>query len=687
MKKLVLTLILALCASSLTAGEVMLNNTLSGDISIQDKIYWLKDTEGSLSFKDVHSGKAAAAFRKNSEKTSNFGYSSAAYWIRIKIRQKKNLSRPWFLKLAYPHIDVIDFYQLKSDGTFRYIKTGDALPFSSRKMESRNFLFPLNSPEKTYTVYLRLNSSGAINFPLSIIDSHTFHRQDHREQILYGILFGILLIMIVYNIFVFLSVRERVYIYYVSHIFFLTLYVSQLSGFGAEYIAHSLPLLNNIIDIFATFGALFTVGLFIIDYLETPRIVPKLNRIFTALTFLSGICMVLTPFIDRSNLLYFSAILPILLLLISIAISIIALKHHMRQAWFFLAAWGILIIATALLALSRLTGVESSFLNSFNLSIGIVFNVVFLSLGLADRINRMKNQLFELNIHLEDKVKRRTNQLEDALTEIETTNDHLQERNNELTTAQHIRRKDMAMAISVQNSFLPNVPPVSDKWDIAFMYQPMMGISGDFYDFYTEDGDLKGVGIFDVSGHGIASGLVTMIAKSVILRNFFEGEKLPLNEVMTKTNTNLQKEIGDVGNYITGVLLRFNDTRVEYANAAHNDIIIKRGGEVYFPEEKYQQRIAGAFLGIVDFNYDYESIEFELQKGDYIFLYTDGLNEARNLEDEIYNLEKISKSFETAPDASAQEVLNHIVLDYHEHLRDIIDQQDDITLIVLKKIG
>lgn len=113
----------------------------------------------------------------------------------------------------------------------------------------------------------------------------------------------------------------------------------------------------------------------------------------------------------------------------------------------------------------------------------------------------------------------------------------------------------------------------------------MTGISGDFYDFYSHDDELTGVGLFDVSGHGIASGLVTMIAKSVIFRKFSEGRDLPLHQVLAETNRELQSEIGDVDNYITGVILRFMENTIEYANAAHSDIMVRRGDEVFLPEK------------------------------------------------------------------------------------------------------
>jgi sigma-B regulation protein RsbU (phosphoserine phosphatase) len=78
----------------------------------------------------------------------------------------------------------------------------------------------------------------------------------------------------------------------------------------------------------------------------------------------------------------------------------------------------------------------------------------------------------------------------------------------------------MDMASNVQATLFPPTPPEVNGWDIAFVFRPMAGVSGDMYDFYTEGDTLNGVALFDVSGHGIASGLITMIARTVFQRNF-----------------------------------------------------------------------------------------------------------------------------------------------------------------------
>ncbi|HPL15551.1 MAG TPA: hypothetical protein PL180_02555 [Spirochaetota bacterium] len=130
--------------------------------------------------------------------------------------------------------------------------------------------------------------------------------------------------------------------------------------------------------------------------------------------------------------------------------------------------------------------------------------------------------------------------------------------NGKLLAAQEVAQRDLNMAVNVQRTFLPSEAPVSDEWELSYFLHPMAGVSGDFYDFYVLDGRLAGVGIFDVSGHGIASALVTMIAKSIIFRNFKKRTGPGLGGVFDRSNHELYHEIGMSGFYLTGILLRLS---------------------------------------------------------------------------------------------------------------------------------
>jgi sigma-B regulation protein RsbU (phosphoserine phosphatase) len=309
----------------------------------------------------------------------------------------------------------------------------------------------------------------------------------------------------------------------------------------------------------------------------------------------------------------------------------------------------------------------------------------------------LKNNLAEINIHLEEKVDERTKELqhakdeiEAAMEELEAINDRLTHTNQDLEDAQAVYRKDMLMAANLQSSLLPKNPPESKLYDIAMVYIPKAGVSGDFFDFFVENNNLIGVGIFDVSGHGIAPGLLTLMAKSIISATFLEHKDKNLGAVVEIINNKLITEIKDIDNYLTGVLLRFMDDRIEYINCAHPDVICKkvelnRTGKVL---DKTGERISGPFLGIdpraSQSNYSFKEITFKIKQGDCLLLFTDSLTESASAGGEEYGETRIMNSLNNAKDATAQEILNAVMSEFFNFLG-AEELHDDLTVILIRR--
>jgi predicted ATPase/serine phosphatase RsbU (regulator of sigma subunit) len=295
--------------------------------------------------------------------------------------------------------------------------------------------------------------------------------------------------------------------------------------------------------------------------------------------------------------------------------------------------------------------------------------------------------------NLEDKVTERTEELQktmeelrEALDELEVTNNNLTRVNRELEKANVQYQVDMELAGNVQTAFFPPEPPQSEDYDIAFKFKPMTEISGDFYDFYQIGDRIDGVGVFDVSGHGISSGLLTLLARSIISRNFdLNVERFGM--IMENINKELIDEISQVGLYITGILLRFKDGMVEYTNSGHPDLLYKsvkkRTVEKVISSEG--ESFVGPFLGIELLEEKFKSIKMEFNKGDCLLAYTDSLSETRNQQDEQYDEKRIIKSLQDAPDGTAREMLNYIMDQFYNFTKKRDDLRDDLTAILIKK--
>ncbi|OHD65859.1 MAG: hypothetical protein A2176_03335 [Spirochaetes bacterium RBG_13_51_14] len=300
---------------------------------------------------------------------------------------------------------------------------------------------------------------------------------------------------------------------------------------------------------------------------------------------------------------------------------------------------------------------------------------------MKEKLKQARKDLMDLNVSLEQKVKDRT-------AELRRANDNLAKLNRVLMSKDSIHRLELQMAASVQDRYLSRELPHSPDYDIAYVFRPKASVSGDFYDFISVDGRLAGIGLFDVSGHGIASGLITLLARSVIERTFRAHPREKIGTIMGLINRELINEIGDLDNYLTGVLLRFTDDRIEYANSAHGNIFYRSAASdrVRPVRARGDTVIQGHFLGVKNLDEEYRTITFRIRPGDSLFLFTDGMSVSMNEFHDYYRQEQIIDAIRQAPHGTAREALDFMLDDFYSFIGDPERAEDDITAIVVRKL-
>lgn len=262
----------------------------------------------------------------------------------------------------------------------------------------------------------------------------------------------------------------------------------------------------------------------------------------------------------------------------------------------------------------------------------------------------------------------------------------IKKKNRMLLEQRKIAERDLIMAERVQKSFYQNKAPITDLWDCAFIFRPMSSVSGDVYDFYyDENKNLTGVSLLDVSGHGIASALVGILAKSLAQQAFVSNKNKILNKVMSALDKSLAEEKGAVENYLTGVMIRINDDSLEYANAGHTEVLKKNGQIVTILGEK-NGNYRGSFLGIPDFPSEFSSVEISMQKGDTFLVYTDCLIESRNLAGDELGIDLLKKIFLKTKENKAKDILKSLIESF-DAFTEAVPVRDDLTVIVLKYKG
>jgi serine phosphatase RsbU (regulator of sigma subunit) len=202
-------------------------------------------------------------------------------------------------------------------------------------------------------------------------------------------------------------------------------------------------------------------------------------------------------------------------------------------------------------------------------------------------------------------------------------------------------------------------------------------------DVYHRQRNIDGVGIFDVSGHGLASGLVTMLVKNIIHQEFYKDTEVDLAEMLGRINSRIIQEKGEIKNYLTGILIRINGSKLELVNAGHPyPIVYKKDLKECF----YIERLPGSMgaIGMEDMPTNYQSQFVELNPGDEIILYTDGITDTENELKEVFGKENFIAAIKQNADLPARKQTANIA-DTLAAFRNSAALKDDITLIILRR--
>lgn len=242
---------------------------------------------------------------------------------------------------------------------------------------------------------------------------------------------------------------------------------------------------------------------------------------------------------------------------------------------------------------------------------------------------------------------------------------------------------EIKMASAIQQSFFRHNDFQIEGWNIASFNAPMAGVSGDLYDIYDTGSCLDGLGIFDVSGHGISSGLVTMLVKNIIYQEFYNHRDQPLDDVMNTINDRFINEKGDIENYMTGILMRTDGNVVEFVNAGHPMPLLYRKADGSCQYIRKSPASMGA-VGLTGLPVSYITQTAELNEGDELVFFTDGITDTLDAADQNFSYEGLRKVISEHADLPPAEQIDKVMTAL-EHHRNGTPVTDDSTIIILRK--
>lgn len=280
--------------------------------------------------------------------------------------------------------------------------------------------------------------------------------------------------------------------------------------------------------------------------------------------------------------------------------------------------------------------------------------------------------------------------------EVEVKTQNLTQINDKLERELYRAGQDLEMASIVQKKFFPYPNRTFKGWDIATCYSPAAKVSGDLYDYYYDTNEnyvLQGCSIFDVSGHGISSSLITMLAKNIIFHSFKKSLEAneTVSEALYKINDQIIDAKGDIENYLTGIMFRFGEfdredkMTVEMANAGHpNPVLYSSETDSIIEVVHSDDQLHYGAIGIKDIAINFPVAEFSMKEDDILVCFTDGLTEAMNGERQEFGVESLKTIIKNSHEKSAQSILEDIIDALYDFTKNI-PRDDDLTIMVLKR--
>jgi signal transduction histidine kinase/CheY-like chemotaxis protein len=416
----------------------------------------LEDKSRQLTIQEITSPTYSSQFISNDQGLPNLGFSKSNFWVKFSVENEADPAIQWLLLLNDARMSYIDFYVPSEDQSgFIVKKTGTAFPFNTREIDHHSFVFNLPIvPGEKKTFYLRLNSVSAVYFPLLIWQKRAFFRQEIKILFIWGLHYGIFFIMIVYNFFLFISLKDKSYFYYVLLVISITIMQGLRQGFFEQYIrTDSSNLLSTpiiailVLIVLSQFGATF---------LNLKKFFLSFQRITIVTQYLCFILLILLPLdpylINKVET--FFAFLVILFLIMS---GVLVYRKGYQPARFYLLALIFPFISVFTSNLSSFSPLPA-FPGLFNSQLtSIIVLVSLFSFALADRINLIKKEKTEaLSLALEAAQKNEKLIQEQNIileTKVNERTQALQERERQLTQA----KEKAEAANQAKSTFIANM--------------------------------------------------------------------------------------------------------------------------------------------------------------------------------------------------------------------------------------
>lgn len=680
-----LLLCLFLLFAKISNAQILIN--LPNDnisYKLDYKMEVLEDKTKNLTLKNIFSPENQTRFYLPKEANANFGFTADDYWYRIKINVYaiKNKEKQWFLQMHNTNTDFIGVYFFDTKGKLvKKYETGDNFLYENRPVDYHKFLFPVpQNAGDTLQVYIKTSGYYIKTHIFELIESQQLQKNMQYSLGFSIFLFSIIFALLIYNILLYISILESVYLYYVCYLGFILIYLMSTTGLGHQILYPNSVFIVNGIPVLSAIGSLIFSGMFCIKFLKVQDILPLWAVRYMYGSVIVGIIfeILLLLFIwDNKNLILIFIIAMLYTMLVSFSIFILGVWCFIKgskPARFFLLAWISLLLGVILFLLRANGYIVSNFFTESAIAIGTTAEVFLISFALADRIKMSEREkreaqqetieilkeneqmILEQNLMLEEKVQERTQ-------ELATTNEELQQTNEELQITLEIvnkHKKDIEeknqsitdsinYARHIQEAILPTQEEFEECLPHSFIFfQPCDIVSGDFYFLATKHNKII-VSAIDCTGHGVPGAFMSMMGKEILNQIILDHEIYEADIILNELHKGVRKALKQKdsnnrdGMDLALVVIDTEKKQLEFAGAK-NVLVYIQNEEIHtltadkMPiggEQREQERV-----------FTKQLLPLSSDSPTYIYLFTDGFQDQfGGTDDKKFGITQLKKIF------------------------------------------
>ncbi|MDH4262847.1 MAG: hypothetical protein OEV78_07385 [Spirochaetia bacterium] len=362
-----------------------LQNKNNEEQNLLKYLYLYEDKSSNLTIKDILNPENQKKFTLNKKAYPAYSFTKSAIWGKFTLRNNSQKAKERYLLFEFPLLEHISLYTPDQNGRFKEIKYGKDFAFDKREILHRKIVIPLNIvADDESTFYFRVVTDETMELPVKIITATTLARTNYVEMFFSGLYYGILFVMFFYNFFIFLTVREKSYIYYVLYILSFGIAQAGLDGYLDEIINTTNYQFLRDLRVYLGAITMIVIILFSTSYLNIKTEFPRIYFVFMGLIILS----LLPIFVLWKSGFYYGIQMTLFLMIgmsiFLIYVGVLAAKRN-ESARYFLAAWIFFLLGVIIYG-AKTANLFIPFFTPFSMQIGNAIEVTILSFGLAHRI-------------------------------------------------------------------------------------------------------------------------------------------------------------------------------------------------------------------------------------------------------------------------------------------------------------